>query len=80
MGAGDDVFIWDPGDGNDTIEGQDGHDTMLFNGAGGAELFDVSANGGRVRFFRNVANIHGPRRRRADRPERPGRHGYHDGQ
>jgi Ca2+-binding RTX toxin-like protein len=30
---------------------------MLFNGAGAAENFDVSANGGRVRFFRNVGNI-----------------------
>ena len=30
---------------------------MLFNGANIAENFDVSANGGRVRFTRNVANI-----------------------
>jgi Ca2+-binding RTX toxin-like protein len=57
MGAGDDTFIWDPGDGNDTIEGQDGSDRMLFNGANIAENFDVSANGQRVRFTRNVANI-----------------------
>jgi Ca2+-binding RTX toxin-like protein len=57
MGAGDDRFTWDPGDGSDTIEGQDGRDAMTFNGANVAELFDVSANGGRVRFFRNVANI-----------------------
>ena len=57
MGAGDDRFTWDPGDGSDTIEGQDGRDAMAFNGANIAEAFDVSANGGRVRFFRNVANI-----------------------
>ena len=57
MGAGDDRFTWDPGDGSDTIEGQDGRDAMTFNGANVAEAFDVSANGGRVRFFRNVANI-----------------------
>jgi Ca2+-binding RTX toxin-like protein len=57
LGAGDDVFQWDPGDGNDTIEGQDGVDSMLFNGANIAENFDVSANGQRVRFTRNVANI-----------------------
>jgi hypothetical protein len=57
LGDGDDSFRWDPGDGNDTIEGQAGTDTMLFNGAGIAENFDVSANGGRVRFTRNVANI-----------------------
>ena len=30
---------------------------MLFNGANIAENFDVSANGGRVRFTRNIASI-----------------------
>ncbi len=57
MGAGDDRFVWDPGDGSDTVEGQDGADRMLFNGANVNENFDVSANGGRIRFTRNVANI-----------------------
>jgi Ca2+-binding RTX toxin-like protein len=57
MGAGDDVFQWNPGDGNDTIEGQDGTDTMLFFGANVAENIDISANGGRVLFSRNVANV-----------------------
>jgi Ca2+-binding RTX toxin-like protein len=57
MGAGDDVFQWNPGDGNDTIEGQDGNDNMLFSGANISENIDVSANGTRVRFSRNVANV-----------------------
>ena len=57
LGAGDDVFQWDPGDGSDTVEGQDGADTLLFNGSGGAEIFEASANGGRVRFTRNLGNI-----------------------
>jgi Ca2+-binding RTX toxin-like protein len=57
LDAGDDVFQWDPGDGSDTLEGQDGNDRLLFNGANIAENFDVSANGGRVRFTRNIANI-----------------------
>ena len=57
LGAGDDVFQWDPGDGNDTVEGQDGTDTMLFFGANIAENIDISANGGRVRFFRDIANV-----------------------
>jgi Ca2+-binding RTX toxin-like protein len=57
MNAGDDVFVWNPGDDNDTVEGQDGSDAMLFNGANIAESIDVSANGNRVRFFRNVANV-----------------------
>jgi hypothetical protein len=57
MGAGDDTFVWDPGDGSDVVEGQDGSDTMLFNGAGVAEQVDLSANGGRLRFFRTQATI-----------------------
>ena len=57
MGAGDDTFQWDPGDGSDVVEGQDGADSMLFNGANIAEKFDVSANGGRVRFTRDIATI-----------------------
>ncbi|HEY2371256.1 MAG TPA: calcium-binding protein [Gaiellaceae bacterium] len=57
LGAGDDTFFWDPGDGSDTIEGGDGNDTMLFNGAAAAEQVAVSANGGRVTFFRNPGNI-----------------------
>jgi Ca2+-binding RTX toxin-like protein len=57
MGAGDDTFVWDPGDGSDTLEGQTGTDTMRFNGAGAAERVDLSANGNRLRFFRDVANV-----------------------
>ena len=56
-GAGDDTFVWDPGDGNDVIEGQEGADTMLFNGAGGAEQVDLSANGNRLRFFRTQGSV-----------------------
>jgi Ca2+-binding RTX toxin-like protein len=57
LGAGDDVFQWDPGDGSDTVEGQDNTDTMLFNGSAGAEIFQASANGSRLRFTRNLGNI-----------------------
>ena len=57
LGAGNDSFQWDPGDGNDTIEGQDGTDAMLFIGSNANENMDVSANGARVRFVRNIANI-----------------------
>ncbi len=57
LGAGDDTFQWDPGDGNDVIEGQDGVDKMAFNGSAANEIMEASANGGRVRFTRNVANI-----------------------
>jgi len=56
-GAGDDTFVWNPGDGSDVIEGQAGEDTMLFNGANIAEKIDISANGQRLRFSRDIANI-----------------------
>jgi Ca2+-binding RTX toxin-like protein len=57
LGAGDDAFVWDPGDGSDIVEGQDGTDTMPFNGAGAAEQVNLSANGNRLRFFRTQGAI-----------------------
>ena len=57
FGAGDDTFIWNPGDDNDICEGQSGTDKLLFNGANVAEVIDIAANGGRLRFFRNIANV-----------------------
>jgi Ca2+-binding RTX toxin-like protein len=57
LGAGNDTFVWNPGDGNDTVEGQAGIDTMQFNGANIAEKIDISADGSRVRFTRDIANI-----------------------
>jgi Ca2+-binding RTX toxin-like protein len=57
LGDGNDTFIWDPGDGSDTIEGQDGQDTMLFNGSDTSEHIDLSANGRRLRFFRDAGQI-----------------------
>ena len=89
LGAGDDTFQWDPGDGNDVIEGQDGRDSMLFNGSAANENMETSANGGRVRFTRNIANIvmdlndvevidrQHARRRRQPRRQRPVRHRRH---
>jgi Ca2+-binding RTX toxin-like protein len=57
LGAGDDVFNWDPGDGSDTVDGGAGNDTLVFNGANIAEKMDISANGSHVRLTRDVANI-----------------------
>ena len=57
LGAGNDVFSWDPGEGSDTIDGQDGRDRMLFNGAAGADAVTISANFGRLTFFRNPGNV-----------------------
>ena len=57
LGAGDDVFVWNPGDGSDTVEGQAGSDTLRFNGAVIAETIDVSASAGRAFLHRDIANI-----------------------
>jgi Ca2+-binding RTX toxin-like protein len=57
LGRGDDSFRWDPGEGSDVIEGQSGSDTMLFNGAAGGETVTLTANGGRLTFFRQPASI-----------------------
>ena len=57
LGAGNDTFTWNPGDGSDIVEGQAGVDTLLFNGSNAGESIDISANGSRVRLFRDVANI-----------------------
>ena len=57
LGVGDDTFQWDPGDGSDVVEGQDGTDVLTFNGSNVREKMEASANGGRVRFTRDVGAI-----------------------
>jgi Ca2+-binding RTX toxin-like protein len=57
LGAGNDRFVWSPGDGSDVVEGGAGTDTMAVDGASIGEQFELSANGGRLRFTRDVANI-----------------------
>ena len=57
MGDGDDSFTWDPGDGSDTVEGQGGKDVMDFHGSNAPERISLSANGSRVRLFRDVAAV-----------------------
>ena len=57
LGSGNDTFRWDPGEGSDVIEGQEGTDTMLFNGAAGTDNVTLSANGGRLTFFRVQGTI-----------------------
>nr|WP_298681826.1 calcium-binding protein [uncultured Dongia sp.] len=57
LGTGNDTFVWDPGDGSDTVDGEAGFDTMLFNGSNAGEGVDISANGDQAIFFRNIASI-----------------------
>ena len=46
-----------PGDGSDIVEGEAGFDTMAFNGADIDESFDISANGARLRLFRDAGVV-----------------------
>jgi Ca2+-binding RTX toxin-like protein len=57
LGGGNDSFVWNPGDGSDNVEGQGGFDTLVFNGANISETVDITANGSRVLFTRDVAGI-----------------------
>jgi hypothetical protein len=43
FGAGNDVFQWDPGDGDDTSEGGAGTDKLMFFGANTAEAVNIVA-------------------------------------
>jgi hypothetical protein len=58
LGRGDDTFRWDPGEGSDSIEGESGTDTMVFNGASNVpETVTMSANAGRLIFFRQPGSV-----------------------
>ncbi|HSD41951.1 MAG TPA: hypothetical protein VLD36_08785 [Burkholderiales bacterium] len=58
LGAGNDQFIWNPGDGSDFVDGGKGFDTMVFNGSGANEKIDISAGPlGLATFTRDAANI-----------------------
>ena len=57
LGAGDDIFQWDPGDGSDIVEGQAGTDRLVFNTSAANEILALSANGARALLTRNVGNI-----------------------
>ncbi len=57
LGAGNDVFRWDQGDGSDNVEGGSGFDELLFNGFGNPENFTFSADGDHALFTRTQGNI-----------------------
>jgi Ca2+-binding RTX toxin-like protein len=57
MGEGADIYVWDPGDGSDVVEGGGGIDTMVFRTNGASELIELAASGSWLRLSRNVASI-----------------------
>ena len=51
LGAGNDTFVWNPGDGSDQSTGQAGFDTLVFNGNNNsARHISISANGAGAAF------------------------------
>ncbi len=57
LGSGTNTFVWNPGDGSDTVEGQNGTNTLQFNCSNVGENINLSANGTRLRLFRDVGNV-----------------------
>jgi Ca2+-binding RTX toxin-like protein len=57
LGDDSDQFTWNPGDGNDFVEGDGGRDTMLFNGSAASELVTIDPDGHRLRLARNVGGV-----------------------
>jgi RTX calcium-binding nonapeptide repeat (4 copies) len=57
LGADFDRFTWRPGQGNDDVDGQGGHDVLSFFGTNDAETLDLSAQGRRLRLTRDVTNV-----------------------
>ena len=57
MGAGNDTFVWDPGDGSDVVEGGANQDTLRFNGSAAGEAMTASASGNRLLFTRNLGGV-----------------------
>ncbi|HYU83782.1 MAG TPA: hypothetical protein VEK80_03165 [Kribbellaceae bacterium] len=57
-GPGDDLLMWQPGGGSDTVDGDAGNDRLAFHGSNISEVLDLSANpDGHVRLARDIGNV-----------------------
>ena len=57
LGSDNDRFIWNPGDGNDVVDGEGGHNVLFFFGTSDAETLDLSAHGRHLRLSRDVESV-----------------------
>ena len=57
LGSGDDIAAWNPGEGNDAVDGGLGRDTLTFNGSNGDEQMSLAASGRSAVFLRTQGNI-----------------------
>ncbi len=51
-GAGSDLIVWNPGDGTDVVEGEEGQDILRFTGGSVPDAFTLSARGTRLQLDR----------------------------
>lgn len=56
-GDGDDIFLWFPGDNDDTVDGGPGADMLDFDGSNASETFTITADGAGFDLFRNIADV-----------------------
>ena len=52
-----DRFSWAPGDGSDEVDGGASRDSLFFQGENGAEAFDLTPRGRKVRLTRDLGSI-----------------------
>ena len=57
LGRGDDVFAWRPGEGNDSIIGDEGTDTLAFDGSAEGEVIEIAAGGSDTTLLRDVGGV-----------------------
>ena len=55
--AGNDLFVWNPTDGNDVVEGDADTDTLRFIGGNVGEVFTMGANGARSVLTRTIDSV-----------------------
>jgi Ca2+-binding RTX toxin-like protein len=56
-GPADDLFVWNPGDASDVIDGRDGFDRLAFFGSVADEGITIAADGEQVQLTRNVGAV-----------------------
>ena len=61
-GAGDDTLVWNNGDANDTINGNDGLDRVENNLGAANDVSALSVVGGKVHYARDERPVHARRR------------------
>ena len=55
LGAGDDLFVWNPGDGSDTVDGRAGVDTLSSVAPPATRSINIAAHGSHVSLTRRSA-------------------------